>query len=420
MVWHAKERAKIRFAAVKYYLINALNDSRKYYLNAQFVNGIIPFAAKLKLELADWRMRFSNGLLNLARKAIYRKPVTPRGKILIFRTGSLGDSLCAIPVIKNIAAAYPGASIDILTNAGQKDLVGLGKLLPSEIYHEIIDYYAYSKKELFKSLRSKGYDLVIQLPQVDARFRHLMRDLLFFRIIAPAGFGWHVSQIKLFRKVQARYLEFSNEINRLQWLIHKQSGIGPSLQQHILLPSPEDLQFAQKVINNTGITNSQKLLAIVVGAKRPQNRWPINYFRQVAEHFSDTCTIILIGSKEDNELVKELVSIKNVINTCGSLTPLQSAAAISLCSLTISNDTGPMHLSYAVGTPTIALFSSRDLPGKWYPPNKTNCVFRTPNVHCEACFSETCNNNICMQAILPHEIINCAEQILMSNHNSSH
>jgi heptosyltransferase-3 len=35
---------------------------------------------------------------------------------------------------------------------------------------------------------------------------------------------------------------------------------------------------------------------------------------------------------------------------------------------TISNDTGPMHLSYAVGTPVIALFSSRDFPGIWYPP----------------------------------------------------
>jgi len=73
-----------------------------------------------------------------------------------------------------------------------------------------------------------------------------------------------------------------------------------------------------------------------------------------------------------------------------------------------------MHLSYAVGTMVIALFSSRDLPGKWYPSGKNNHVFRASNIHCEACFSETCNNNICMQAIQPSEVISCAEQLLNS------
>lgn len=390
------------------------SSAHKYYLGAQQIANVIPAGSKLKLKLASFQMSFLNSILSIMRSIVYKKTPDQVSRILIFRTGSLGDSLCAIPSIRSIAATYPAAAIDILTNAGQKDLIGLGKLLPSVEYHEIINYYGYSKKELFKFLRGKEYDLIIQLPQVDARFRHLLRDLLFFRVIASAGFGWQVSQIKWFRKEQARYLQFSNEINRLQWLIHKQGGIQSRQQKNILTPSSEDLQFAQKFINDSGICNTKNLLAIVVGAKRPQNRWPIGYFRKVVEHFSDTYTIVLIGSKDDNELVKELTAIKNVINACGRLTPLQSAAAISFCVLTISNDTGPMHLSYAVGTPTIAIFSSRDLPGKWYPPTTNNYVFRAQEIPCEACFSETCGNNICMQAILPQQVIESAERLLQS------
>ena len=393
-------------------------DIPKCYLDAHHLTGIVPRSAKVKLKLADIQMRFLNGLLDIVRNIIYRKLPDSPGRILIFRTGSLGDSLCAIPAIRGISAAYPNASIDILTNAGQKSLIGLGRLLPSEEYDEIIDYFGYSKKALLKLLRQKKYDFVIQLPQVDAGFSYLLRDLFFFRIIAPAGVGWHLSQIKSFRKTQARYLEFSNEINRLQWLVYKQSGIDVTQNRNILKPSSEDFEFVKKFINDASVQNTQGLLAVVVGAKPSQNRWPIANFRKVAEHFSTSYTIILIGSKDDDVLVESLMDIKNVLNTCGRFTPLQSAAAMNLCKLTISNDTGPMHLSYAVGTPTIALFSSRDLPGKWYPPNKMNHVFRTANVHCEACFSETCNNNICMKAILPHDIINCAEQLLLSSASS--
>jgi heptosyltransferase-3 len=188
----------------------------------------------------------------------------------------------------------------------------------------------------------------------------------------------------------------------------------PFTASTILTPLANDVRQAKEVLQQLGVSSFHNLIAVVVGAKRPQNRWPITYFKQVVDYFSSQYSIILIGAQEDNELVQPLVTIKNVINTCGRLTPMQSAAAMSLCRLTISNDTGPMHLSYAVGTAVIALFSSRDLPGKWYPSGKNNHVFRAANIACEACFSEVCNNNICMQAIQPAEVISCAEQLLNS------
>ena len=69
-----------------------------------------------------------------------------------------------------------------------------------------------------------------------------------------------------------------------------------------------------------------------------------------------------------------------------------------------------MHLSYVVGTPVIAIFSSRDFKGKWFPidnRNIINKVFRQDNIDCVNCFTEICNrNNECMRSIKPEQIIN--------------
>lgn len=371
----------------------------------------IPYRAKLLLFLAHRVLQLQNIILSIARFLIYKVKPAEVKKILVFRTGSLGDSLCAIPAIISIKKKYPDAEIDIITNAGKANLAGLHLLLQKDVYREIIDYYGLPKRKLFLLLQKHQYDLIIQLPQVDASFYTLLRDLIIFRAIAPRGFGWCKSQIKCFRRLQARYVQFPNEIQRLSCLLQRY-GILPFNTDTILHPSENDISYAKRILLELGAVTFENMIAIVVGAKRSQNRWPINYFKQVVSRFSSQYYILLIGANEDNELVQELVSIENVINTCGRLTPLQSAAAMSLCQLTISNDTGPMHLSYAVGTPTIALFSSRDLPGKWYPTEKNNRVFRAQNIPCQACFSESCNNNICMQAIMPSEVIEVAEQLL--------
>ena len=111
-------------------------------------------------------------------------------------------------------------------------------------------------------------------------------------------------------------------------------------------------------------------------------------------------TVVVIGGTEEANLAKKLES-EDVIVLNGRLSVMQSALVLKKAVLTISNDSGPMHLSYAVGTPVVAIFSCRDYPIKWYPPiwNK-NYVFRADKIDCECCFVETClYDNRCINAI---------------------
>ena len=82
----------------------------------------------------------------------------------------------------------------------------------------------------------------------------------------------------------------------------------------------------------------------------------------------------------------------------------QLGAMMEKCSLFLSNDTGPMHISVAVKTPTIGLFG----PGnhvRFQPIGEKHTLIRR-DIHCSPCkqFTHKCKDNICMKAITVEEV----------------
>jgi ADP-heptose:LPS heptosyltransferase len=357
----------------------------------------IPISAQLRLLVVFAYLRICNGILNFFKWLFFKKNPAPT-HILIFRTGSLGDNICAIPSIAAIRKHYPQARIDILVNSGASNLVSLEQLLHHDYYDEIINYLDIPRTEVIKLMRSRKYDLVIQLPQTGSPFIRLLRDLFFYRLICKSGFGWTLSTVPFFRRTQENYVLFDNETKRLAILL-KQFHIEVDQDFYPLNFNEADRQVVDRVYEPV-LQTGRPSLAIVAGAKRPQNRWPAIYFQDIIDQYRDRYNIILIGGPEDANLLEPMTEGASIFNFCGKLSPLQSALMLKKCNLVVSNDTGPMHLAYAVGVPLIAIFSSRDFPGKWFPPeNPKNAVFRSYGVPCSLCLSETCGDNICMKRI---------------------
>lgn len=342
-------------------------------------------------------VRFSsflqNSIIGIARWLLFRKNNSPE-KILLFRTGSIGDNICAMPSIVAARKKFPNAQLHILTNAGASNLVSLQQLLHEDYYDKIVDYLGYRAKELFTLLRNEKYDLIIELPQDQARLIPQLRNMIFFRFAGiRSGFGWQVNTIYSFRQAQEKNMTFISERTRLLNILATNGITGE--ETFPLKISEADRQHVDSML--TGHAN--RLVAIVPGAKRPQNRYPLERFREIALWLIDKgYTVLVVGGPEDKERGESLSRVSGVHDFTGKLSPVQSAILLSRCFVTISNDTGPMHLSYAAGTPVIGLFSSRDFQEKWFPP-KGNIALRNYDVHCSLCFSETCANNICMQGI---------------------
>ena len=350
----------------------------------------------LKTAFVSLSRKLQNGILRFFRVLLYSSPRNV-SKLLVFRTGSIGDNICAMPSIVAIRKKFPDAQLHILTNAGSSNLVSLQHLLHRDYYNKIIDYIGYSPSDLYKLLKTEKYDLVIELPQDQAGLIPQLRNMFFFRFARiRSGFGWQVNTIFSFRQAQEKTMNFISERTRLLNILASNKIIGEEIIFPLTLID-DDQQVVDSFIGK--LPADKKIVAVVPGAKRPQNRYPFERFEQIAAWLvTKGYTVVVVGGPEDVERGQELAKINGVFDATGKFTPSQSAVLLSRCSVTISNDTGPMHLSYAAGTPVIGLFSSRDFQEKWFPP-KGNIALRNYDVHCSLCFSETCSDNICMQGI---------------------
>ena len=362
----------------------------------------------------------ANAVIRLIRFLLFGAGAGNPKKILIFRTGSLGDSICALPAIVQIKKKYPQAEIDILTNAGASNLVSMQKLLHPDAYHKIIDYFGSSIPELGKQIKANAFDLVVELPQYDSSLFRLLRNMIFFRFKTgiKKGFGWQLDNVNAFKAKQNRGIIFSDERNRLLSIINKYTGQTGGEMVFPLAITNDDQSAVTHWMQQNGLDVTKKIIAIVPGAKRHTNTWPKENFEQLVDYFAQEQQIVLCGGVNEKELAQSLIKDHTgVWNACGVFSPVQTAVFFGQCQLVITNDTGPLHLAYAAGTPSVSLFSNRDYAHRWFPPQEgTHKTFRATDIDCAPCFLEQCPfNNKCLRAIEVSAVKQAAEDILQKN-----
>ncbi len=143
---------------------------------------------------------------------------------------------------------------------------------------------------------------------------------------------------------------------------------------------------------------------------RIERRWPKENFVSLINKIAETDTarkIVLIGSSSESNYVNEICSAinscqqKSIANTAGKLSIDELIALISGATLTITNDTGPMHLSFALNRPTLALFGPAS-PIQF--GNQSNSIAVYKKVSCSPCVHDhikpPCGgDNVCMKGI---------------------
>jgi heptosyltransferase-2 len=332
---------------------------------------------------------------------------TPVNRILIFRTGSLGDSICALPAIHALREAYPNAVIDILTSSGGFADISLQNILDPRVVNTFYSYEGKITWKYAKKLKNNAYDVFILLPQTHSLLSKFVKDLFFARWIkARQIYGFTLCVTRVFASTQAKSNNIPNIRDFLLQIACKAGAKYPEELKFPLKIEPSHISKVEKLFQEHSISNTHKTIAFTIGAKRTQNRWPLKYFDEVISFaLTNGFRCLIIGGNEDKNLVQQLKNKENVTDLTGELSVMESAVALSKCRLHITNDTGPMHLAYAVGTYVIALFSSRDYPNLWYPPKNNSTVFRNNSIYCSECFSNSCPGNRCMREIVPSEVI---------------
>jgi ADP-heptose:LPS heptosyltransferase len=384
--------------------------------------------AKQQALAAQALRRSANAILNGAARCLWprRRPQDAQ-RVCIYRIGNIGDTACAISAMYAIRRAYPRAHLTLLTSPGKAGAIGARELLEGVSWLDEIVVYnsediatARGRLDLIRNLRTRNFDVWIELPVVAASLLTQFRNMAVARSVgAQWGFGWRYEP-RFAARAQTEFAEFPDEVDRLLEII-RAAGFAAHDSGFPLELSESNRQIVDELLHNAGVAAAEALVAFAPGAKLEPNRWPADRFIEVGKNLAARgCSVVVLGGASDAQMCGRIAKTvgPNAASLAGKITVRESCEVLARCAMLICNDSGVQHLASAVGTPCISLFTRREFPGMWWPHGRQNQVLMK-NVECHTCFLDTCPfDNKCIKAIGIDEVIAAAEWVLARHRDS--
>lgn len=156
--------------------------------------------------------------------------------------------------------------------------------------------------------------------------------------------------------------------------------------------SESEHQEAKRALGPLG--DGGPLIAASIGAQVDVKDWGDRAWHAVLHRLADQLPgwgLLMVGAAEERQRSDALRSSWRgaSLNACGMLSVRASAALLSQARIYVGHDSGPMHLAAAVGVPCVAVFSSRNLPGQWFPFGATHRVLYH-RISCQGCGLDRC------------------------------
>ena len=311
-----------------------------------------------------------------------------RPRILILKPSSLGDVIHALPAVHQIRQRYPQAHLAWLVNTA---FISLLKHCP--IIDEIIPFPRHEYRRLpglIRRLRRGRYDVVVDLQGL------LRSGLLAALAGAPRRIGlsdarecagFFHNEIIAVPRIHAvdRYLRAAVHLGGAAGPVEFPLGLAPGKQ-------------------------SEGYLAIHASARWPTKLWGDDKFAELIRQLPQE-RIILTGSAAEAERIGRLA--QGGRNLAGQTDLFELAEWYRRCAVVVTNDSGPMHLAAAVGTPVVAIFGPTD-PALTGPYGKGHTILRAA-LPCAPCFNGRCTNPdsmACMKAISVAEVLAAVQKFI--------
>jgi len=337
-------------------------------------------------------------------------------KVLIYRLGSIGDTVVALPAIRLVARSFPEAERRVLTNFSTEPkaapfesvLEGTG-LVHGYMRYPLGERNIRTLYKLRSEIRNWQPDLLVYLAAPRGRMK-AVRDLLFFR---SCGIGKMIG-IPLRHDSQGpRQLDgarlYESEASRLARGIR---SIGDARLQDPaswdLALTSEECRKAENIFANW--IGRGRFIAASIGTKADTKDWGVENWRSLFSSVSQSHPrfgLVMIGAANEraaSDIAADAWS-GPTLNLCGNLTPRESAAVIKRSVMFVGHDSGPMHLAAAVGIPCVAVFSARNKPGEWFPFGANNRIIYHQS-DCFGCELVRCevHHKKCIRSITVDEV----------------
>lgn len=312
--------------------------------------------------------------------------------ILVIKPRAAGDVVLSTPVLRNLRRAYPSAIIDFLTESPFADLVRGNPDLSDVV---VYDRAGMSGLDLIRRVRGRHYEMVVDLfgnprtalvtflsgARVRVGYRFRGRRYAYNRLVEPRGATVHNVQFNL------------DSVEALGVQVVERSPVVPF--------SRADEEYVDGFLGSVGRSRGP-LVGVNTAGGWYTKRWGVQRFarlcdRLIAEH---ACSVLLTWGPGEREHVE---SIRTAMRESPFIPPATSfpqlAALLRRCDFVISNDSGPMHIAAAVGTPVLGIYGPTN-PVLQGPFGEGHITVRNESLSCLGCNLTSCPiGHPCMEGL---------------------
>ncbi|MCR9191714.1 MAG: glycosyltransferase family 9 protein [Gammaproteobacteria bacterium] len=353
-------------------------------------------------------------------------PDAPKA-VIITAGGNLGGAIMSIPLIEAARERWPkthlavvantqaGADIIKFTGLGDSHHVAPAVVLDKSLFHT---GYRAMKTELrsFKKTLSKLQPEVL-IDNHNYGIARLMLDLNIPTRIGHVGVTPNAEVLTWddFYNIKVPCHQGLNWLAAYADLAKSFDGVLNHYPSIIVDSASRD--WATKMLREAGLRDNQKAIAVQAGVWQVQDfkQWPIaSLVKTCSDLWSkEKIAPVVFGTPGQEDvfaIIKaELPPEANPINMIGRTTSAEFACLLSVCAATLANDSGIMHLSAAVGTPTIAIYGMTNPEITWcYGSDPKHRIVRRPDI--SPCYGlhdhliQACEDRPCLSGI-NHDIV---------------
>ncbi len=335
--------------------------------------------------------------------------------ILVVKLSAIGDVIHALPVSYALKEAWPDARVTWVVEPPAYPLL---------VDNPYIDDIILFEKKKFKSLGG----FMQNIGPFKARLQQTRYDaaLDLQGLFKSAAIAW-LSGAPV-RLGTCNMRECSDKISR--------PVIGPHARGHIVeryldvarelgcpvnkvvFPveiSDRDADLSARILQQAGARAENPYVVLAVGANWPNKRWPAKYFAQLSDWLYEQKIIPVIvgGGMVDSQLSGEIAAAAEIppVNLVGKTTLKQLACIIRQARLTLGGDTGPVHLSAGLGTPTVMVMGPTDANRNGPYGQLANAI--EADRPCKYCWKRACPKGLdCLSRISVDQVKAKIQQVL--------
>jgi len=333
-------------------------------------------------------------MAELMTESIIRLEQTPE-RVLIVKPSSLGDVVHSLPFLNSLRACFPDSSIDWVIARGLEGLLEGHPMLDRLIVIDKDRWRRISQavgtmselQELFRTLRARRYDLVIDL-------QGLLRSGLMTkatRARVRVGFSEAREGSRYFYTQMVRG---GREVHAVDRYLKIASALGCDTR-NVVFPLPPSTGVSENVKEIRGSLGDYAVL--VPGARWDTKIWPAASFGVLASLLP--LKSVVIGGSADQGRAEEIVRISagRALSVAGGTSLQELVELMRTARCVVTNDSGPMHIAAALGIPVVAIFGPTS-PARTGPYGLRHVILKSER-GCAPCFKRHCPDVQCMRDI---------------------